>query len=260
MDKSPNRVIICAAGNSIPFDNEKGLNVDLKDILQYEYTIGLNYWYKFACKPTWTTWVDWQWYRDNLEDIRDMTLLIGKHDPMLTHEKILQNNTYLLKANGKYFGHDSWNQGFYSTHLCGLFALTLAINLDFEEIYLLGYDCKAINNKTHFYQEIVDLKERTVHNTIRYRGIGMTRTNHGMVYKTGTYTHKEKINNHWYAPYKDELEKTKIINVSPESAINIFPKITYEEFYEIIKKNPGKIIQSRGREKIKDLLEKKIVK
>jgi len=58
MESFPKRIIICGSGNSVPFDNETGLDNKLIDILHSEYTIGLNYWYKFGCETTFNSWCD----------------------------------------------------------------------------------------------------------------------------------------------------------------------------------------------------------
>lgn len=299
-EKFPTRIILCGSGNSIPFNNEKGLDNKLKDVLYYEYSIGLNYWYKYGCNTTINSWVDHQWYENNLEEIKDLPLLIGKSDDKL--KDIIHPNTYLIKPcrNNDLYPNKPWKDGFYGSHLVGMFALSLAINLGFKEIYLLGYDCKAINEKTHFYQDLLDPNEigpnkklygvgqtkgnternniykncvnliRTALNRIKFNkdcsGCNTAKEQINMIknslenniynyrYNTGTYNNIERLNNYWFGKFKKELERVKIYNVSPESVLDVFPKITYNEFYEKLEYNPKPILPCKARMKIKELL------
>lgn len=105
-------IIICGSGNSISEGNQYGL----LDVLKDHITIGLNYWYKYASEPTFTTFVDWQFYRDNLDELKDLNLIIGKYDPCITHCPISRGqpkidiqlpNSILLPKHGTFFGKDS---------------------------------------------------------------------------------------------------------------------------------------------------------
>jgi len=253
VENFPKRIIICASGNSVSEGLEKGL----EDYLQYEYSIGLNMWYKFGPETTFTTWIDWEWYRDNLDDIKNLPLLIGKIDPSLSNRKLIQDNTITLKPSHKYHGKNSWEHGFYKTSLVGYFALTLSIALNFKEIYLLGYDGKEIDGKTHFYQDKVDLQERTKGRQLKYRGIGKRKTDTKEFYKTSYYNNGGKKFHDWFLPYKQELDKIKIVNVSSESIITTFPKINYDEFFKILKGDPGKVTQELARDKIRKMVEER---
>jgi len=150
----PKRIIICASGNSIPFDNEKGLDKRLVDLLKTEYSIGLNLFYKYGCETTFVTWADWQFYRQNLEELEKLPLLIGKYDPSLV--KLLKSNTIVLPYCGKYWGKESWSpdfmvgknvweKGFYCAHLVGFFVLTLAIALFNSACLSEIISCSLIN-------------------------------------------------------------------------------------------------------------------
>lgn len=265
----PKRIIICASGASVPFDNEKGLNKKLVDLLKTEYSMGLNLWYKYGCDTTFNLSCDWQFYRENLEDIKQKPLWVSKYDPNILNNKLVQPNTLFIPYSPSYYGRDSWSpnfevginiwdKGFYSPALCGFVALTLAIALDFKEIYLLGYDCKEINGKTHFYQDIIKINEKRKYDNVKlHYGVGKTQLETKSVYNTGTYNdHNVKFNRRW-EPYKQELKRIKIINVSPDSRISIFPKITYEEFYKILEEDKGETLQSTAREKIREMIEQR---
>jgi len=90
--------------------------------------------------------------------------------------------------------------------LSGVLALSVAcklLNAD-DEIFLLGYDYGAYNGKTHFYQD-----------KIHHRGVNQTA----------------------YYDYEGHAERdfrdfnSNIYNVSINSRINVFPKLSYEQFF-----------------------------
>lgn len=107
-------IIICGSGNSI----SNGLLYELFDVLKGHITIGLNRWYEHAFEPTFTSFVDYQFYRDNIEDLEKMGLIVGKYEPQLRSckmkigdkvgENIIKENTILLPKHTTYFGEDSW--------------------------------------------------------------------------------------------------------------------------------------------------------
>jgi len=90
----------------------------------------------------------------------------------------------------------------------GVFALSLAIHLGYTTIYLLGYDFGAPNvreTKTHWYQELSQI-------------------NAGAYGKSGMY----------FEPHEFLEEDADIYNVSPNSNIESFLRITYPHFFERI--------------------------
>ena len=157
--------IICGSGNTVSI----GMDFGIFDELQNHFTFGLNYWYKYAFDPDIITFLDWQFYNDNYEDLREKNIIVGRyrHELLEKHE-----NTYLVPTSHIFHGKDSWNvynnvclqcrhefkddyskpkrkqcpkcqsleiydYGFYCHKLSGTFALSLAISLGFKEIYLL---------------------------------------------------------------------------------------------------------------------------
>jgi hypothetical protein len=261
-------IIICGSGNSISFLNSQfyrtgcGLPTKLEQIIKNNYSIGLNYWFQYGCETTFNCSGDWQFYIDNIKELKKIPMIIASEDPQLKNNKIsrIHDNTILLKHNGKYFGLDSWKHGFYSRQLISLFSLTLAIALGFKEIYLLGIDAKEINGQTHFYQGIADLnthkkiyiKGELKDKRYKFRGIGRDEKGN---YKTSTYNYPDTINNQWYKPYLIE-KNIEIYNVSPDSAVTIFPKLTYKEFYEKMENN--QIVQEEAREEIRNFILEKL--
>ena len=90
--------------------------------------------------------------------------------------------------------------------LSGVLALSVAcklLNAD-DEIFLLGYDYGAYNGKTHFYQD-----------KIHHRGVN----------KTAYYDYE----GHAERDFRDF--NSNIYNVSINSRINVFPKLSYEQFF-----------------------------
>lgn len=257
-----NRCIIIGSGSSIRQGDWKTPSKDLElwNKLKMEYTIGINSCYKYF-EPTFICFGDHQFYINNFQELKDQPLIIGKFMPEIAmkqyqnkHNYYIAPNTYLLKYNSNYKGKNSWTEGFYSASLTGLFSLTLAIAMDFKEIFLLGFDYGETDGRTHFYQDEVDLTQKDITNkkALLYRGVGKTRTEKGKeVYNTSNYNRDASGD---FKVYKNE--KVNIYNVSVNSKINEFPKISYDEFYKILEENPGNIIQSTEREKIIKRVEK----
>ncbi len=273
-----NPIIICGSGNSIKFLNSRynsngfkhGLEPKLEQIIKSNYSIGLNYWFQFGCETTFNMSGDWQFYLDNSRQLKKVPMIIASEDGSLKNKNIshIYDNTILLPHSSKYFGINSWVKnnkgkmnGFYSRQLIGMFSLTLAIALGFKEIYLLGYDCCEVNGQTHFYQGVVDLNDHRdiyVNGKLkdrRYKFKGVGKKPKGD-YETSTYNHVNHINNKWYAPYEIETKKIKIYNVSPNSVINTFPKISYDTFFKQIDNN--NINQNKARQEIKDFVIEKL--
>ena len=280
-----NPIIICGSGNSI----SDGLQYGLMDILKNHITIGLNYWYKHAFEPTFTTFVDEHMYSNNFNEFEKLNLIIGKFDKNLKNK---HDNTILLPKHNTYFGKDSWrifdqlclncrheyknfsneqqipcpkcggnkiqSFAFYSGHLNGLFSLTLAIALGFKNVYLLGYDATEYKEKTHFFQDKVNLTKKNDKDQLIYHGVGTININGKKNYRASTFNNVDQLNNQWFKPYSQELYKINIINVSEISKINTFPKIDYIKFLRIIGK--GNIDQNDIREEIRSFINKAIKK
>lgn len=233
----PSQIVIIGGGKSI----NEGISKGLWDKLKGKWTIGLNYSYKYF-KSTIQCFVDDLFYKigdkglppeeriKHEQALEKLPLIIGKfHNGLKYH-----SNTIPLDCKPKY--DRDIKKGIYKESLVGLFALSLAIYLlDDGEIFLLGYDFGGIGKDkrnreiTHFYQ-----------GKIEHRGIG----------KVNYYYAKNRAKDN-FAPYEQE-KRVKIYNVSMESRIPTFPKISYEEFFSKLKKqNPN---QAAIREYIKEKL------
>ena len=226
----PKQLIIIGGGVSI----REGLEKGLKDLIPKTFSCGLNYAYKYF-DTTLTCGIDEKFFNENYKDIAKMPLFLGKSNVSVNIAG--GKNCYLFKHSMKYdrelFG------GIYSSTLAGLFALSTFIKLmDVGTIFLLGADYGVIKDSegkplvdklgrplTHFYQE------ETGHPD--HRGIGRINW-----YTSSLVDPKDKnkrISNaeKEYRVYANET-KVKIYNVSPQSAIPTFEKITYDEFFKKI--------------------------
>lgn len=275
-------ILVLGGGASIPFDDNEyknsgcGFPKELTAIIQNSYSIGLNYFYKYGCPTTLNTFVDAKFYLGDKNDLNSLPLVIGKQDKLLA---TVPNNIILFPIGKHYMGEHAWNIkykmcqqcgtkvllsspqnkchkcptslfpcGFFHSHLNGVFSLSFAIALGFKNIYLLGYDGCLVNDKTHFYQNQVQDMDK-------FRGVGIVKHPKGQVYRTSTYNSPDKMNKIWFAPFKDL--NINIYNVSPTSVIEVFPKITYEQFYKQVAENQA-INQDQARLEIKDYIKKKI--
>ena len=225
----------------------------LWEIIQKQFTIGTNWVYKYFT-PTVLMYSDYTWYSVEKNNLKNIPLILGKQDGIYNNPNgiILDNNVILLKEaetkkkkiwgqrdeglHPHYWGKDAWTKGWFSSQLIGIKALNLAIALEYDETYLLGMDATDINGHTHFYDDT-----NTGHyeyDKQHYCGVG--KFDNGK-YRTGNYNKIDELNNVWYEPFKQELEKgIQIYNVSLYSKINTFPKMSYDTFFRKI--NNGQIV------------------
>jgi len=204
------QIIIIGGGTSIKEALLKGLWEKIKG----KFVIGLNYSYNYFTNPTFQSFVDNDFYDDNLKDLEKLSLIIGNKKRF---KKIL-SNTILLPSIATYYR--DVQHGVYKASLVGLWALSMAIYLinPEDEIYLLGYDYGEVNRVkkgqkffTHFYQG--DINHRGIGKINYYNASGRAEKDFGV-----------------YNIVKD----IKIYNVSKISKIpdRIFPKLTYDEFFK----------------------------
>lgn len=105
--------------------------------------------------------------------------------------------------------------------LSGIFALSLACKEKYNNIYLLGFDygtAEIKNRTTHYYQEKLKVESK---------GFG----------RWDIYRDRNGNVNRDVKDFEVFLSnKDKIYNVSPNSLIPYFKKLTYEELFECLKK------------------------
>jgi len=226
------RVILIGGGNSI----REGLSKGLWTKLVGEFSIGLNSNYHHF-NSTALAFVDQPFYKKNKENLSKLPLVLCKARNEIIIEKY--PNFIHLPVTGKY--DNTLQKGVYSSILVGLFAITIAIYLKVDEIFILGFDWSLKTDKkgedgkiiTHYYQENKKLK---------HRGTG----------KTSFYdTWKPEK---YFKVYLNE--PVKIYNVSLNSHINSFPKISYDEFFKKLETNPVNYNQDEIRVFIKEQLTK----
>jgi len=262
------RAIIIGSGASVR-QNQWNISLDklpLWNTLKDEFTIGCNWSHRWF-NSTVLMYSDYQWYATEKERLKDVPLILGKKDGyynrkdsvtlgdnvLLLNECV--NTTRLKKGNKKpgmhptYWGKDAWKKGFYCSQLIGLKALNLAIALGCTEIYLLGFDACDINGHTHFYDDT----DAGTYLWNKHKYCGMGKHDNGK-YRTGNYNKIEELNNFYFEPFEQELSKIDIFNVSVESKIETFCKITYDEFYKDLKDRKTKVNHEEIRQAIKDKL------
>jgi hypothetical protein len=270
MYKNFQRAIIIAGGASV----RDGLwerpisEMPLWSIIKNECTFGINYLYNFF-EPTVLTFCDYQFHFSHKEDLNKLPFLIGLKHPSFTKCPVA-TNLITLPGSSDYYGKQSLDvitkktgygtkqeiAGIYSPILSGIFTLTLCIALGFKEIYLLGYDFSEIGGYTHFYQDesIINPKKFQSKNEADQIICGIGKDEKGN-YRTNIFESSPHV---LFDVFMKELNEIKIYNVSLNSKIQTFPKITYNEFYQKLHDCPELILQDRMREYIKEYLELKL--
>lgn len=248
------RAIIIGAGNSIRQGlNCSSLKLPIWDKLKNEFTIGINFIHYFFT-PTVLLYQDYKFFIAERENLKSVPLIFSSQNDYYarefktnrTEQKQILENTYLLPGSSVYQGLNAWEKGFYSRCLSGVFAISLAVACGCNEVFLLGFDAIDINGKTHFYQDeikAVNKSERGRENS----GVGKHENG---AFKTNIYN--QKINTIFKA-FCEELNRIQIYNVSPKSKIDIFPKITYKEFYEKLINEQISTNQDLLRQKLRNL-------
>jgi hypothetical protein len=264
------KCVILGGGFSI---RENLWNTDINDLplwknIWNEFTIGTNWCFRWFI-PTVLMYADYQFYGTEKKQLKHVPLILGKKDgAYLRKDGIrIDNNVLLLKEcerkskliygekvkglHAHYWGKEAWTKGFYSSQLIGIKALNLAIALNYDEIYLLGFDaCGDEKNRTHFYS---DTEVGTYEwNNQKQSGVGKDKRGY---YRTGNYNKLKALNNIWFQPFEEELQKgIKIYNVSLNSKIDTFPKISYKNFYERLNINARVVNHEAIRQEIRQKL------
>jgi hypothetical protein len=249
----PNRCIILASGSSIRQGTEIGLwrFLDENVVFSLNDNISCEFFY-----PTVAVFGDWTCYRDRYDLFAEHPLVIGRHDmhigstiegatPCPKHDSLI-----LLKGSGKYHGAEGLNKGLYSSVLTGAFALNLALRLGFKQIFLLGFDCCAINGSTHWYDDTPEAGCFLDYEGKPYTGVGK---NSSGEYNTSFYNNDDCQINLLWEPFS--TEDAMIYNVSLGSRINVFKKIGYHSFFKILKEYPSSVNQEEVQKEIRQLLE-----
>ena len=210
MDKK--EVIIIGGGASI----EEGIKTDLWEKIRGKEVWSLNFAFRaMPYLPTRELWVDTTFYRNNIADLERIHKLgvachTRKNDRYNGIPDIIQHETTrnIQEKDKKIY--------LCPMGLCGMFALGVAVQEKYEQIYLLGYDFGTNslgNTHTHFYQDT----------KMDYQSSGVGRPS---VYLQSNNHPKRDANE--FGLY---AERGGIWNVSVNSHIIAYPRISYEEFY-----------------------------
>jgi hypothetical protein len=209
---NPKQLILIGGGSSV----KEAIPLGLWDKLQGKFTIGLNYSYK-VYPATCQTFVDSTFYNQQINDIEKLPMIIGQA------RNIKKKIPTLIALPCSAIYTRDLQKGAYSARLCGIYTLSLGIYLlDEGEIFLLGYDNGTIS-------KTVDEKRRPISHwyqgEIEHRGVG----------KCSYYDVKDRGEKD-YGVYKQE-QRVRIYNVSLQSNIPVFPKISFKEFFQKLDKN-----------------------
>lgn len=210
-----NECIIWGGGPSI----STGLSLDLKEKIKNKFVMGINFaFYHF--EPTCVVFKDKKFWTGRLMGEKN-SYLNNKHKELIqkfplcvtiksTDIKNPPSNLFVIPKNKLYWGH-----------LSGEFAIALASYLMNERgtLYLMGFDWsqntkKEINPETHYYPDT----------EIMHKGQHLTR--HYDTHDAGKVFRR-------FLNFNTNL---KIYNVSPNSNIPCFKKITYEEMFSLLNK------------------------
>ncbi|MFH0805989.1 MAG: hypothetical protein V1901_03890 [Patescibacteria group bacterium] len=253
MENLPSQAIIIGGGSSL----KTGISLGLKDLIKDRFVITTNFGFNFF-DSSFTTFVDYDFYNGNIipdskgyftiqdksfvEKLKQLPLLIGSNEVSVIEKiKLIKYpNTILIKSNSSY--SKDIKKGLFKCTLCGVFTLSLVQWLmDFSgEIYCCGYDWtvqqkEKLNKKytshypdveTHFYSD----KE------MNHRG------QHFVGYFQNHYP--QDLFKYFNEP------NIKIYNVNPQSNIQSFEKITYEQMFK--KLNNETFNQDNLRQNIKE--------
>ena len=231
-----NECIIVGGGKSIAEALNSSSNLSLQPILASKFTILTNYSFKHFI-GTFLCFYDRSFYHQKIEEIKNnpniyeelktLPLIIGVNHNGVEEFKL--PNTILVKKSDNYEREKALTKGWYTGALTGVFALNLAsFLLDYKgKIFLLGYDWTK-EGDTHYYEDVI------------HRGIGKT-----TLYKNNNPTHRFK--------YFAKEKELKIYNVSLQSSIEDFEKISYEKMYELLSK------EEVNQEELREIIKNKII-
>jgi hypothetical protein len=200
-----------------------GIELDLWNKIKDKADIfSINYAFKtMPYLPNKQVWTDTTFFRNNVEALENLykhgvECHTKKHGIYNAIPEIKQHDTVREEK-------DASNKLFIGLMgLSGMLALALAINMQYERIFLLGYDfgTSSINNThTHYYQKM----------PIPVISSGI---NNPQVYLTDTGVKKD-VKQFNYFNNKGSI----IYNVSLRSNIQSFPKIRYEEMFTMLNEN-----------------------
>jgi len=213
-DKEFKDVVIIGGGPSI----QEGIDKGLKEFLKDKFVIVINNVFKHF-NGTLLTFMDAEsFYARNKKIIDNYPLVVSKKHPDIKKSK----NNYLFNVSDIYHGKKSLDiNKIYNKKLTGIFSITLSICLNAKKIYLLGYDFTKGKSKTHFY-------DNSYYGLLFYNNVGNP--------------------NKMFDVFNNDA---KIINVSMESNITCFPKMTYNDFL-------NEELETHNQEELRESIKRKL--
>jgi len=229
-------IIIIGGGKSV----SDGISLGLKDKIKDKFVIVCNFSF-FHFDHTLLTCCDREFYRstnlarhpDIYERLKEEPLIISTMKPKAN--LIIHPNTILLKRNANY-SDNPLRDGFL-TFLTGIFSLQLALLFEPENLFLCGFDYGQLNPKD---KKITQTKE-----DIHYYGKKILHRGSGLV---SYYNHNDP--DRFFKHFNNS--KSKIFNVSPQSAIQNFEKVDYPTMFNLM--SDVRYNQMELRQQIKDKL------
>ena len=214
-------VILVGGGYSI----KEGIEQDLWHQIHCQDIWSINYAFKtMPYLPSKQIWVDSTFFKSNMDELEALykagiechTKAKPVYDniPVIKQWNMVRDEFYdkkMIEVNKLYGG---------AMGLSGMLALSLAYNMDYDTIFLLGYDYGTSSTNdlnTHYYQD----------DKINYTSVGVRNPS---VYMNDTGV---KSNVRDFDNFKHPA--TKIYNVSMTSHIKAFEKITYEQMFKLLK-------------------------
>ncbi len=218
--------ILVGGGYSV----KEGIELGLWDKIKGQEIWSLNYAYKFIpYLPSRQLWVDLSFFKNNINDLQKLQeqgVSLYTKDHPLYKEKMYRDKITSYELTRKWKEHTDKIYVGSSLGLVGNYALSLAFKEKYDIIYLLGYDfgTKASTDlNTHFY---VDVAEE---NNIKSSGLKRP----GVYYQDGKNSIKNDVLD--FDNYKT-IYGSKVYNVSMDSNLHSFEKISYQEFFNILEK------------------------
>jgi hypothetical protein len=213
------QLIILGGGYSIKEGIEKGL----WDKIKGRDVWSLNFAYEvMPFLPTKELWIDINFFKNHISELQTLSNLGVKlgakaHSQYNDIPEIIQYHT---SRNLKDYNEINKGKVYFigQKGLCGFLGLSVGLSELYNEIYLLGYDfgTTGLNDKnTHFYQE-----NTSIHS------VGIGRPD---IYRDENNIVIPEVKD--FEVYLKEIN-TKIYNVSLNSNIQCFEKLSWEDFFK----------------------------
>lgn len=211
------KVIIIGGGKSIVEGIEKGLWEKING--QEVWSLNFSF-MTMPFLPSKQLWVDYSFYRNHITQLQE---LYKKGVPCVARFSGQYKNNPDIKTYNTFRKIDKAEENSIfvgELGLVGTFSLGLAIQEEYDEIFILGFDFGTPNHgekHTHYYQDKMKVKSS---------GIGNIN-----VYRQGEEIH-EGIKDYDYFCELIKDKNINIYNVSLDSNIQCFPKLGWDDFFK----------------------------